>query len=122
MCKRNPGAQFYRPMKGDRGFGVLVPELAQNPDTAVPIVSVTAAVLLAFFLAVGVPRGLMCFLGDHWGAAAVQTRPPSIILEALTEAFCHSETPGYCLQLHMLVSHRMVIPGKSIFLNPLEVL
>lgn len=80
VCKRNPGALFYRPMKGDRGFGVLVSELAQNPDTAVPAVSVTAAVLLAFFLAVRDPQGLMCFLGGHWSTAAIQARPSSIIL------------------------------------------
>lgn len=67
-------------MKGDRGVGVLVSELAQNLDTAVLIVPVTASRLLAFLPAVTVPQGLMCFLGDHWSTAAIQTRPPSIVL------------------------------------------
>lgn len=80
MCRRNPGAQFYRPMKGDRGVGVFGSELAQSPDTAVLIVPVTAARLLALLPAVTVPQGLICFLGGHWSTAAIQTRPPSIIV------------------------------------------
>lgn len=67
-------------MKGDRGVGVPVSELAQNLDTAVLIVPVTASRLLAFLPAVTVLQGLMCFLGDHWSTAAIQTRPPSIVL------------------------------------------
>lgn len=59
MCKGKPGSQFYRPMKGDRGVGVLVSELAQNSDTAVLIVPVTASRLLAFLSAVTVSQGLM---------------------------------------------------------------